>query len=148
VVEDWLKHASAYPHWAEDTLRFGDSDLIGHINTASYVSYCDTARQIFCYACELMKPSDDKVAVVVRTAIDLWKELFPPGRIQIGTGVLRLGKTSLTVTQGLFHENVCVATAETVLVRFSKTTRQSLGLGPELISRLQPFMLRKDEPSS
>lgn len=143
MVEAWLTVAGTYPHWTEDTLRFGDSDLLGHINTASYVTYCDTARLIFCTELGLIGPGLDSAAMVVRTAIDLMKELFPPGRIDIGTGVARVGKTSFTVTQGLFHRGACVAVAETVLVCFSRATRRPTPPAAPFSARAAALVLRR-----
>lgn len=146
MVEDWLKTIDAYPHWTEDTLRFGDSDLLGHINTASYVTYCDTARLIFCTELGLIGPELDTAAMVVRTSIDLMKELFPPGRIDIGTGLARIGRTSFTLTQGLFHRGTCVAVAETVLVCFSRATRRPVVPGEDVVERAVALTLRRLAP--
>ncbi len=143
MIDERLKHPDAYPHWTDDTLRFGDTDLLGHINTASYVTYCDTARLTLCIELGIIGENLTTAAVVARTTVNLLRELFAPGQVRIGTGILHTGTSSFTIAQGLFSQNACAAVAETVLVHFSKATRRPAPISAELAGRLQKVAIRR-----
>ena len=40
-----------------------------------------------------------------------------PGRVEIGTGILRVGNSSITIYQQLFQNMICTATAKTIIVQ-------------------------------
>jgi acyl-CoA thioester hydrolase len=48
-----------------------------------------------------------------------------PGEVAIGTAVTRLGRSSMTLGQGIFVDGACVATAHTVIVLMNEETRKS-----------------------
>jgi len=48
--------------------------------------------------------------------VNYLRETFYPGEVRIGTGIARVGRTSLTVGQGIFKGDDCVATATGTVV--------------------------------
>ena len=69
-------------------------------------------------------------------ALDFRSEIRWPGEVAIGTRVARVGRSSVTLHQGLFQCDVCVATAETVIVQMDEATRRSRPLTAEAVKRL------------
>jgi len=132
---DFLNEAR-YRFWVNDTLRFGDTDLLGHINTASYISYCDTARLIFCSETGLWSKTRTEAAVVLKTGIRMHRELFAPGEIRIGTLVTRIGTTSLDLVQGLFTEGSCAAVSATVLVHMNMETHRPHTISDDIRAKI------------
>jgi acyl-CoA thioester hydrolase len=59
-----------------------------------------------------------------------------PGRVEIGTRVAAVGRSSLTLEQAFFQEDRCVATARSVIVHVNEATRRSQPLGPAATRRL------------
>jgi acyl-CoA thioester hydrolase len=68
--------------------------------------------------------------------IDFLAELRWPGIVDIGSAVLSLGRSSITIVQGVFAGETCAATAETVIVLTDAATRRSTPLTDQLRARL------------
>jgi acyl-CoA thioester hydrolase len=79
--------------------------------------------------------------VIARLLIDFRAELFWPGTVDIGTGVLKVGRSSFTLAQGLFSKGRLAATAEATIVMVDKETRRSIPLPPRTLDALQGLML-------
>jgi acyl-CoA thioester hydrolase len=62
-----------------------------------------------------------------------------PGTVEIGTRVEAIGRSSVTLLQGLFVADRCVAIAQSVVVLMSAMTRQSMLLPPETAAALGAF---------
>jgi acyl-CoA thioester hydrolase len=62
-----------------------------------------------------MKPMDRRF-LVVRITFDYLREVFHPSTVQVGAGVLAVGRSSLTVGCGLFHDGVAAAVADYTVV--------------------------------
>ena len=133
---------SAYSIWTYDKLRYGDTDRQGHINNAVFATFCETGRVMFLYDEHLALAGPDGEFVVVRVEIDFRAELFHPGRVDIGTRVLAIGRTSFRLGQGIFNGDACAAIAETVLVLMDGATRRASPLTPPLRSWLEARQAR------
>ena len=112
------------------TIRFSDTDMLGHVNNVAIAAYFEAAR------CELFYKlmAEGGVAkrgsgeenidfVLARVAIDFRREFFYPGTVEVGSRFIRLGNRSVTTGYGLFVGDVCQATAEAVNVFFDLDTR-------------------------
>lgn len=110
---------------ATDTIRFGDTDRLGHVNNAVFSTFLETGRVQLLY--DAARPLRDEGCeyVIARLALDYRAEINWPGTIQIGTRMLSVGRSSMTLAQALFQDDRCVATAETVLVQMNPATRRS-----------------------
>lgn len=127
-----------YPHHAYEKLRYSDTDRQGHVNNLIFAQALETGR------CEVLFPVDGKPLhdsgcdfVIASLKLDFLAELNWPGRIDIGTRVVRVGASSFTLEQGLFQSGRCAATATTVIVQTSRKTRRSLPLNETAIRRLE-----------
>lgn len=103
----------AYPDWATDTVRFSDQDAVGHINNVAIAAYVESGRLAFGRVVFAESNAD---FILARLVIDYLAEGHYPGEIKIGTRVLRIGRTSMTLGHGLFKDGECIATAESVCV--------------------------------
>jgi acyl-CoA thioester hydrolase len=45
-----------------------------------------------------------------------------PGQVELGSGVMRIGTSSITVGSGAFKDGVCIAAAEMTVVRLKGKT--------------------------
>lgn len=114
------------------TIRFSDTDMLGHVNNVATAAYFEAGR------CELFyklmadgglteRGKDATIDfVLARAAIDFRKEYFYPGTVEVGSRFTRLGNRSITTGYGLFIGDTCHATAECVNVFFDLTTRRSV----------------------
>jgi len=127
----------SYAIWSFDKLRYNDTDRQGHVNNAVFATFCETGRVMFLYDEKLNLAGTGAIFVAVRLELDFRSELFYPGRIDIGTRVLGIGRSSFRLGQGIFNGNICAATAETVLVLMDEATRKAKALTPQLRAWLE-----------
>jgi acyl-CoA thioester hydrolase len=109
------------------TVRFCDTDKLGHVNNVSIVSYVEAGRCDLFY--KLLQDAGTAVEidfVLVRAAVDFRREIFYPGTVEVGSRFLRLGNRSVTSGYGIFVGDACVATAECVNVFFDMNARASV----------------------
>jgi acyl-CoA thioester hydrolase len=120
------------------TIRFSDTDMLGHVNNVAAASYFEAGRCELFY--KLMAEGGlterGKEAtidfVLARVAIDYRKEFFYPGTVEVGSRFTRLGNRSIVTGYGLFIGDTCHATAECVNVFFDLKTRASVPPPPKV----------------
>jgi acyl-CoA thioester hydrolase len=71
---------------------------------------------------------------VVRQTIEYRKELSLGARVKIGTRVVKLGRTSVTMAAAIFQGDICAATADVVAVLIDRDSRRPVEL-PEAARR-------------
>jgi acyl-CoA thioester hydrolase len=131
-----------YPYRLSDNVRFADLDPNGHVNNAVYASYFETGRVT------LMKdPSKGLVPaglawIMVRLDIHFRAELHWPGTIELGLGVVKFGRTSVTFDQVVFSQSRCVASAQAVTVLIDDATRRPVPLTDQVKANLKPWIRR------
>ena len=109
------------------TIRFCDTDKLGHVNNVSIASYIEAGRCELYYKLMQDAGTDAKIDfVLARAAIDFRREIFYPGTVEVGSRFIKLGNRSITTGYGVFVSDACVATAECVNVFFDMETRKSV----------------------
>src|SRR5580692_3157809 len=116
-----------YKHWIEDHVRFSDLDPLGHVNNNAIGQYFENARAAFFLKITPNWPYRDQLFLLARTAVDFRHELHMPAQLCIGSGVIHIGRTSLTLANALFRgkkENGDgIAYCESVSVLIDQRTR-------------------------
>src|SRR5262245_66144133 len=85
--------------------------------------------------------------IMVRLDTHFRAELHWPGKIELGLGVVRFGRTSVTFDQVVFSEGKCVASAQATTVLIDEATRKPAPLTPELKAKFQPWIRRGIDPN-
>ena len=134
-------HRARYPHWTTVTLRFSDQDSTGHVNNVSYAAYVEAGRVAFGWehTRPLLTPAQD--LFVANISIAYKRELRYPGTIEVGTGILKLGRTSITLGHAIVRDDVIAATAESVVVLVDRASAKSQPLTDTLRAALGSAML-------
>ena len=135
-----------YPYRLTDNVRFADLDPNQHVNNAVYATYFETARVTLMKDRIYWQLPEGLTWIMVRLDIHFRAELRWPGTIEMGLGVSRFGRTSVTFDQVVFSEGRCVASAQAVTVLIDEATRRPTPLTPQIIARFQPW-LRRGAPS-
>lgn len=132
---------TSYPFWAQDRVRWSDTDMIGHANNLSFAAFCETGRALLLR--ELLGPDSAYSALLVIAELRLRfiGEMHWPDTIDIGNGVSHLGGSSCVIAHALFSGERCVAVAESTLVLIDPQTRRSRSLPPEIRAWLEARML-------
>lgn len=131
-----------FPHRAMDIIRLGDLDHQNHVNNAVFATYLETGRVNFMRDVFGGLRFADKSFVVARLEINFLKELHWPGTVAACTGVERIGKSSVTYAQAVFHDGECAASGRTVMVFTDRATRRSVPMPPDVVARLEGMMMR------
>ena len=118
-----LQDRSIYPHWCTDTVRFSDQDAAGHVNNVALCAYLETARLTFMRDVGMMSAGENGArGISAGMNISFLAESHWPGQVELGTGVIRIGTSSITVGSAAFKDGVCVAAAEMTVVRLKGKT--------------------------
>jgi acyl-CoA thioester hydrolase len=127
-----------YRIWGTETVRFADTDAIGHVNNVSFAAYLETGRTTFGRACGLPIGLQQLGVhmVLARIEIDYRREVHWPAQLDLGSAVLRLGRSSITLIQGMFIGDLCVATGREVLVMVETASGRPSPLPDDLRERL------------
>jgi acyl-CoA thioester hydrolase len=130
-----------YPKRTSTQIRYFDLDRQGHVNNAVFATFSEIGRVDFFY--DPANPLAPRGAsfVVARLLIDYHAELFWPGSVGIGTGVLRIGRSSFMLRQGMFSNDQLVATVEATIVMIDEETRRSAPLKAQTRAILQDLIL-------
>ncbi len=131
-----------FPLKASDKIRYGDTDRQGHINNANFLTYLETGRVEFLYHPDFWKLAEGASFVIASVKLDFLKEMKWPGQIDIGTGILRIGNSSVRLHQQLFQNDVCVASAETVIVQVDDQNGTSRPLSDGAKKALEVWLLK------
>lgn len=132
---------SQYPLVTFEKLRYADTDRQGHINNAVFATMLETGRVELLYHPQQPLFEAGCAFVIASLQLEFRGEINWPGQVDIGTRVAAVGRSSLTLEQGLFQEGVCVATAKTVIVQINESSRRSHPLSPATLQRLSTFMV-------
>jgi acyl-CoA thioester hydrolase len=131
-----------FPYRLSDNVRFADLDPNQHVNNAVYASYFETGRVTLMkdHSYGLMPPG--LAWIMVRLDIHFRAELRWPGTIELGLGLTKFGRTSVTFEQVVFSEGKCVASAQSVSVLIDEVTRKPTPLTSEIVANFQPWLRR------
>jgi acyl-CoA thioester hydrolase len=142
VKSDATPRLEDFPYRLTDNVRFGDLDPNRHVNNAVYATYFETGRVT------LMKDPNRGLLepglawIMVRLDMHFRAELRWPGTIELGLGLTRFGRTSVTFEQVVFSEGQCIASATSVNVLIDEQTRKPTPLTPNMIGNFQPWLRR------
>ena len=142
VSTDQTPRLEDFPYRLTDNVRFADLDPNGHVNNAVYASYFETGRVTLMKDRSYWELPEGLTWIMVRLDIHFRAELHWPGEIEMGLGVAKFGRTSVTFDQVVFSQDRCVASAQAVTVLIDQTTRKPTPLTAEIIAKFQPWLRR------
>lgn len=135
--------AAAFEHQVH--VRWRDTDALGHVNNAVFLTYLEEARDAF-YAQVI---GSDPIYVVARLELDLRAEVFHSDqRVLVQIAVERLGSTSLTTSETVTTAaGEVAADARVVTVRWDRDLRKPVPFTAAERARLAPLVAtRAAEP--
>ena len=137
-----LPRLEQFPGRTHDMIRFGDLDPQGHVNNTVFATFFETGRVMLLRAPgnELNWPGT--TSVLAQLDINFLKEMHWPGTVEIGTATTRIGRSSYTFLQAIFHEGACAATGRATMVMIDEATRKARPLPVEVVARLEELRLR------
>ncbi len=102
----------AFPAFRRIPTRWADNDIYGHVNNVVYYAFFDTAVNADLIDRRLLEPhGDGPIFVVAETRCRYFASLAFPVSVDVGIGVERLGRTSVTYVLGAFAAGSAEAAA-------------------------------------
>ncbi len=127
-----------FPCQTHDLIRYSDLDPVGHVNNTAYANYFEAGRLDFLYdGGKVKEHATNGFFVLVQFNINFRKEMSFPGRVDVGTGVQRVGRTSIGVISAIYNDGICRAISDSILVYMGKDSRKSEPLPQEALDHLE-----------
>ena len=126
-----------FPSKTFDKIRYVDTDRQGHVNNSVFSSFLQTGRV------EILYNAEGLSFVIVSLKLEFFQEITWPGQVDIGTGIVKVGSSSITIYQGLFQKGNCVAQAETIIVQVDNDSRRSSPLSDLARQALAHWLIRE-----
>jgi acyl-CoA thioester hydrolase len=135
-----------FPYRLTDNVRFADLDPNQHVNNAVYATYFETGRVTLMKDLKYGLMPSGLAWIMVRLDIHFRAELKWPGGIEMGLGVSKFGRTSVTFDQVVFSEGRCVASSQSVSVLIDEVTRRPVPLTAEIKQNFERWWRRGFKP--
>jgi acyl-CoA thioester hydrolase len=136
------RHYHDFPHRTYDKIRYRDTDRQEHVNNSVFSTFFETGRVEFMVNPDLPIAESNCSFVIASIKMDFIQEIHWPGLIEIGTGVTRIGNSSITIVQGLYQNNRLVGAAESVIVQVSGDTKKSYPLSNHAKQVLSQYLIK------
>jgi acyl-CoA thioester hydrolase len=140
-LPDYLRERSSYPHWTPVPIRFRDLDLLGHVNNVALAGWLEEGRVSMELPVQPMVPNYSPVVVLVELRIQFLEETRYGDPITVGTGVERIGRTSVSIGQGIFADDRCLAIARASEVLIDGHTRGPIPWPSEFSSLFERYRI-------
>ena len=133
---------SAFRFWIAQQVRWGDADMLGHVNNAVFFVYSESARMA--YYEQLIAPAantDTQSMILARTSCDFIRQLNYPATLDVGARATRIGTSSLGIQAGIFvqGEDTPVAVTDSVIVWFDYDKQASAPLPQAVRDALRDY---------
>jgi acyl-CoA thioester hydrolase len=142
VRPDATPRLEDFPFRQSDNVRYADLDPNHHVNNAVYATYFETGRVALVKNRSYGLIPEGLTWMMVRLDMHFRAELRWPGTVEMGLGVAKFGRTSVTFDQVVFSGGKCVASAQSVSVLIEESTRKPTLITEEIIRNFQPWMRR------
>jgi acyl-CoA thioester hydrolase len=135
-----------FPYRLTDNVRFADLDPNEHVNNAVYATYFETGRVTLMKDPSFGLTPERLAWIMVRLDIHFRAELKWPGSIEMGLGVSKFGRTSVTFDQVVFSKGRCVASSQSVSVLIDDVSRRPVPLTDEIKTNFARWWRRGLKP--
>jgi len=134
-------------HWHKLTIRFSDVDSLQHVNNAVFNTYYEESRLRFLgdYFQMNKEYHEGRSFVMARSEMEYLGQIKFPDTILIGTGINKVGNSSLEVFQAIYHSETkkLLSIAKTTGVWFDIKKQRPVKL-PE-IKDLDAMLIKTDD---
>ncbi|HUP55134.1 MAG TPA: thioesterase family protein [Methylomirabilota bacterium] len=137
-----------FGHTVEIDVRFADTDAMGHVNNAKYLTYCEMARIRYWtdVTGEPIAPGHEgaESLILAEARITYRAPVFHGERVTVETRATRLGRSSFILEHRLTAHPPdeaarLVATSESVMVRYDYASERPTPLGSAFIAAIEAF---------
>jgi acyl-CoA thioester hydrolase len=137
-----------FAHTVEIEVRFADTDAMGHVNNAVYLTYCEMAR-IRYWTDVTGEPiasghEGAESLILAEARITYRAPVFHGERVTVETRATSLGRSSFVLEHRLTaylpgEAPRLVATSESVMVRYDYASERPTPLGAAFVAAIEAF---------
>ncbi len=124
-------------------VRWGDVDMLGHVNNVQILRYCEEARVMWVdrLRASLQQGSKGEGPILADIQCSFLRQLRWPAQLEIGARAVRLGRSSITLVNAVFEQSLPepIAVARAVAVWFDYRAQKSLPLPEPLRAAIRQF---------
>lgn len=139
---DHLPTLEAFPAQQTIPLRYSDTDRQGHVNNAVFVTLLESGRVALLYNEQGTLPPKGTQFVIANLNLDFVSELDWQSPVIVGSGITKLGNSSVRFAQIIVQNDQVAARAETIIVLMDNETRRATPLPEAARTELEGFRLR------
>jgi acyl-CoA thioester hydrolase len=125
--------------------RFGDMDILGHINNTVPALWCELARtavlKIFCP--DLNISPESWPLIVAHTDFDFLEEMDIKSAIEIKTWISKIGNSSFTVYHEVWQDERCCVKSHAVMVCFNFNIKKSFPIPEDKRKILEGHLIKE-----
>ena len=137
-----------FRHRVEIVVRFADTDAMGHVNNAVYLTYCEVAR--IRYWTDItgepvhLGTQGAESLILAEARITYRAPAFHGEVVTVETRATRIGRSSFTLEHRLLacvegDAPRLVALSESILVRYDYASARPAALSPEHVAAIEAF---------
>jgi acyl-CoA thioester hydrolase len=131
-------------------VRFADTDAMGHVNNAAYLTYCEIARAAY-YEAVTGRPlalgvhGAEEGMILAEVRVTFRAPAFHGETLAVETRVVRIGRSSFTMEHRIsapdsrYGSHRLVAVAESVLVTYDYTAERPVPVPDALVTGIESF---------
>lgn len=115
-------------------VRWGDMDTLGHVNNAKFFTYEESSRIAYFQPLAADDPRmwKDYGLILASIGSDFIAQLRYPAELEIGTRIVRIGRSSMNTLSGLFLGDTLVAAVRGVVVWFDYINQKPAAVPPHI----------------
>ncbi|MDA3129935.1 acyl-CoA thioesterase [Aliibacillus thermotolerans] len=134
----------------EIKVRVNETDMLGHINHASYFTYMEEARLDFLRGLGMDVKDENFMIVLASATCDFIQQGYFGQSLEVQTTVKKIGTTSFTLGNDILEKesNELIAQGEVTVVYFDKENQKPTPLPAELKEQLQAHISPHNETKS
>jgi acyl-CoA thioester hydrolase len=118
-IEPYRLDPERYPLKVRILARYADVDPLLHINNVAVAQYYEEARvsaTMMVMGGKVIPAAGHERILIAHQSIDYLREGTYPGSLDVGVGVMRIGRTSYRYGMAMFQDGACTSVSEAVLV--------------------------------
>jgi acyl-CoA thioester hydrolase len=131
----------AYPDVIQLPVEWGDMDALGHVNNTVPVRWFESGRIAYLHHAELghLMLATKLGPILAAVHCHFRKQIEYPDTVHVGTRVLRLGRSSLTMHHAVFSEQhqAVAADGESVVVIFDYQAQRPVRIPPDIRQKIE-----------
>ncbi len=124
-----------FPFVHVERIRFGDLDVMGHVNNAVFLTYLEEARFAFLRHLGLVEAVDEPGLILARAEID-FRSPAAGEEVEVGVRAARLGTKSFDLEYQVRADERTLAEARTVQVAYDYEQQRPIALPERWRERL------------